>query len=53
MLPRTKAEIEDVIGEAIDAEMEGSKFPGMTYEQGVQAALQWVTGQSDDNPMAE
>ena len=29
----------------------GSGVPGMTYEQGVQAALTWATGESDEAPM--
>lgn len=26
-------------------------FPGMSYAQGVAAALEWVTGQTDDLPI--
>jgi hypothetical protein len=37
-------------GRAIE---EGSKYPGMTYEEGVRAALEWVTGDVDDHPMEE
>lgn len=31
----------------------GSAWPGMTYEQGVEAALAWVTGEQDTNPMED
>lgn len=31
----------------------GSKWPGMSYEQGVVAALDWVLGNTDIAPMAE
>jgi len=31
----------------------GSKWPGMTYEQGVRAALDWVTEGDDVPPMEE
>lgn len=52
-IKRTNKQVDDVCNEACEAECQGrSQWPGMTYEQGVQAALMWVTGQSDDNPMA-
>lgn len=31
----------------------GSKWPGMTYEEGVQNALQWAIGAWDDKPMED
>jgi hypothetical protein len=31
----------------------GSRFPGMTYEQGVQAALDWLFGNVEDHPYEE
>ena len=30
-----------------------SRYPGMSYEEGVEAALAWVTGNSDDAPMED
>lgn len=50
----TDDEIEDQIGEA-DASLEtgGSRWPGMTYEQGVSAALRWATGEEEIPPMEE
>ena len=46
---------EDLVAEQIErcylAEKNGSKYPGMTYEEGIRAALDWVTGFSDDEPM--
>ena len=50
---RTSDEIETQIGLARDTFEEGSKYPGMTYEQGVEDALMWVTEQSDDEPMVD
>jgi hypothetical protein len=52
-LARTDQEIEDCLSAANDANAEGGNWPGMTYEQGVEATLMWVTGQADDNPMEE
>jgi hypothetical protein len=50
---RTDKEIDDVLNAAMGAENEGTKWPGMTYEQGVQAAIMWLLGDSSDNPMAD
>jgi hypothetical protein len=30
-----------------------SQWPGMSYEQGVDAALRWATGETDDPPMED
>lgn len=50
---RTANEIADQEGEAAAQEAENapSQWPGMTYEQGVSAALRWVLGDTDDKPM--
>jgi hypothetical protein len=30
-----------------------TRWPGTTFEQGVHAALQWATGETDEPPVAE
>ena len=30
-----------------------SRWPGMNYEQGVDAALRWVLGDTDEDPMED
>jgi hypothetical protein len=50
---RTTEEIEDQIELAVEGIEHGSKFRGMSYEDGVKYALEWVTGQSDDKPMED
>jgi len=40
------------IQEQIDASFD-KDFSGMTYAEGVRAALDWVTGESDEEPMAD
>lgn len=40
---RTQKEIDEVLNTCADAEMEGSQFHGMTYEQGVEAGIRWLT----------
>lgn len=51
---RSQSEIDDQINEAYEKEDEGgSRWPGMSYEQGVLAALRWVTGEEPTGPMNE
>ena len=33
-----------------DANNNGSKYPAMTYEDGLRDALDWVCGNSDEDP---
>jgi hypothetical protein len=42
-IARTEDEIEDVIGICADSENEGSMYSGMSYEQGIRAAIEWMT----------
>lgn len=50
---RADAEIDDLLNKCLDAEDEGaSKYPGMTYEQGVRAAIEWLTGNAG-HPLEE
>jgi hypothetical protein len=47
----TENEVNDVLNECLESADSGrSKFPGMTYEQGVQAALEWMRGDGS-NPL--
>jgi len=50
---KSRAEIDDCMDTAGRVIEEGSKYPGMSYEEGVRAALEWVTGDVDDHPMEE
>lgn len=43
--PSTMDQVEDW---CMDADNEGSHYPGMTYEQGVMAALDWLSGDAED-----
>lgn len=53
-LDRSEEEIDEQLNRAAEAADAGqSKWPGMTYEQGVDNALRWVTGQTDDLPMED
>jgi hypothetical protein len=51
---RSESEIDDVRNEVVDLIDEGSsKFPGMSYEEGVENALSWVFGERDESPMVD
>ena len=50
---RMQEEIDDVLNKAADGIDNGSKWPGMSYEQGVDAAIRWLTGETEDNPMED
>lgn len=47
---KTAAEIENVIGDTME---NPDKFPGMSYTDGVSAALRWVLGETDEYPMED
>lgn len=52
--PRTENEIEDVIATAYEIKDEiGSKWPGMSYEDGVITTLDWIKGERDEHPFEE
>lgn len=52
MKPEEK-EIDAVLNECAESEEQGeSKYPGMTYEQGVKAAIEWLQGYGD-NPLVD
>lgn len=54
MIKPNDTEIDDVRNKASEQEDKGgSKWPGMTYEQGVNAALDWVVGDNEENPMPD
>lgn len=43
-------EIENQMWKAVE---EKGKYSGMSYEEGVEAALRWVLGESEDLPMED
>lgn len=49
---RTEKEINQLLKECVEAEeMETTKFPGMTYEQGLKEAIEWLCGDSNYYPL--
>jgi hypothetical protein len=53
MIERRQGEIDKQIDETADGIENGSNLRSMSYEDGVRAALLWVTGQTEDKPMEE
>ena len=47
----TDEDIEDQLELACEQLEDGTRWPGMSYEDGVDAALRWVLGYTDDKPM--
>ena len=48
---KTQDEIDEVLGTVQDSiEFGIARFPGQTYEEGVDHALRWVTGDLDEDP---
>lgn len=50
---RSEAEIDEVLNKASEAFDEGSKYPGMSYEDGIRAFAEWLFGDTNDNPFEE
>jgi hypothetical protein len=50
---RPQAEVDEQLNLAVEGVNNGSRWPGMSYEQGVEAALEWATGQTEDKPTEE
>jgi hypothetical protein len=52
-LSRSDDEVNEQLNLAAEGMDKGTRWAGMSYEQGVDAALHWVLGHSDDKPMAD
>lgn len=50
--PKDK-EVNRVLNWATEGEDAGSKFPGMSFESGVKAGIEWLIGHSQDAPDIE
>lgn len=53
-IQRKPEEIDQLLNECQDKTNEGgSKFPGMTYEQGIVEAIEWLTNSDIENIYGE
>ena len=48
---KNEHQIEAIMDKVLERYHEPSRFPGMTYEQGVRNALDWVLEETDDDPL--
>jgi len=49
---RTDQEIYQLLNQCAEAEeMSTTKFPGMSYEQGIKEAIEWLSGDSNTYPL--
>jgi hypothetical protein len=54
VIKRTEEEIDEVLNLASNFVEHGrTSWDGLTYEEGVEAALLWLFGESADNPMID
>ena len=51
-IKRTKEEIDEQVNRAHET-AEDSRYFGMTFEQGVIAAIEWILGETDELPMED
>lgn len=53
-MARLQSEIDKIIERCVECENNNeSLYPGMTYEQGVRAAIEWMTGETNESPLEE
>ena len=50
IVKRKQQEIDDVLNWAAGGTEEGSRYPGMSYEQGIEAMAHWLFGDTDARP---
>ena len=50
---RLPQEIDEQLNRAAEAEATGSQYPGMSFEEGVRAGIEWVLGLTDDLPISD
>jgi hypothetical protein len=51
IIKRKQEEIDEVLNKCADAMDHGSMFHGMSYEEGIHQAIQWLLGHYEENPM--
>lgn len=52
-IARTQEEIDRVLNWAHEGREKGGRLPGMSYEDGVLATIDWLTGYDDVPPDAD
>jgi len=50
---RTDEEINRVLDKVMEAQQKGSKYRGMSFEDGIREMYDWLTGDQDEPPMED
>lgn len=50
---RSEVMIDNVRNWAAEGRDQGSHYPGMSFEDGIEETLAWLFGERDDNPTGE
>ena len=50
---RSDSQIDNVRNWAAEGRDQGTRFSGMSYEDGIEDMVAWLTGQTDENPTGE
>lgn len=48
---RSQKEIDDLMNKVLDQMEKGTKFYGMSYEEGIDATINWLFNEDISNPM--
>lgn len=52
-MDKTEKQLEDLSDKASEIiNSTGTKYSGMTYEQGIRDTIDWILGNSDDEPLS-
>jgi len=50
----TSEEIDELLDRCYEQEKKGgSRYPGMTYEQGIIAMFRWLVGDDEESPLGD
>lgn len=52
-LERSDDEIDAVLNKCTEAAGTGSRYGGLSYEEGVDAAIRWMIGHNEDPPLGD
>ncbi len=50
MISRSTSSIDDLRNFAAEGMDSGSRYPGMSFEEGIAQTLSWLFGETDENP---
>lgn len=52
LIVRTQDKIDELLSEISSIKNAlGSKYPGMSFEEGLEQMYEWLTGETDENPL--